>query len=200
MRDISNNLLGDGIKSLSPVVTAQERINVFYELRDDGDKNTLILRTSPGLTIFTTLPQKPVRGMLTVGNYLYVVADNGLYQIGQTGNYTFLGQLPGIAAGQISPCVLVNNPFQLVIIDGNNGGFVYLFSDLTTAISVSALSLINQMQDVIYLGTTYATQTGNTATSITVPSAPSSNLANTVHPPIVIRPTGPRTPPSFNIP
>jgi len=162
-------LLGNSLQALSPVASAQQRVNVFYDIHQDGDKQQIIVRGTPALTLFCQLPQAPIRGMLAVGNYLYVVADNGLYQVGATGNYTLLGYFGD--PGQNAPCELENNPDQLIIVDGSNGGYLYQFSDLVEAVTVVVGNIQADLIDVTVLAQEYG------AASST-PSGGSSSVAN----------------------
>ena len=161
-------ILGTSLNALSPAASAQQRVNVFYELHSDNDKGEIIVRGTPGLTTFVTLPQAPIRGMLAVNNYLYVVADNGLYQIGATGNFALLGYFGD--SGESSPCKLINNPTQLMIVDGSNGGWIYQFSDLENVVTAVVTDIQTQLIDIITLSNEFVAQGAIVAAASSTPT------------------------------
>lgn len=115
-------LFGSGIASYSAIVTAQRRLNCYYDLRPDGDKNSLILRGTPGTLLWKTLATNVVRGWKVVNDILYVVAGAVLYRINIAGIVSFLGNVtPGISNIGID-----DNGVQLIIVDGT-AGFTYTF-------------------------------------------------------------------------
>lgn len=158
-------LFGSSLQALSATSSAQMRKNVFYDVHNDGDKNQIIVRGTPGLTVFCTLPQSPIRGMIPINQYLYVVADNGLYQVGTTGNFTLLSYFG--SPGRSSPVEMAYNPNQLIIVDGANGGWIYEFSTLIEQIVVQTANLQSSLVDVVTLGADYAAQIGVTPTTPT---------------------------------
>jgi hypothetical protein len=113
-------LFGSGIKSYSEVVTAQRRLNCFYDLRSDGDKHELILRGTPGTLLNFTLPTFPVRGWRVVNNLLYVVGGAVLYSVTATGGIISIGTL----AGSTALVSMDDNGVELIIVDGV-GGYLY---------------------------------------------------------------------------
>lgn len=166
------DLFGTSLKALSQTSSAQDRVNVFYDIHPDGDKNKIIVRGFPGLSEFLTssLPQKPIRGMYQTGNYLYVVADNGLYQVGPTGSWSLLSYYG--TSGQTTPVAMAASLTQLVIIDpSNGGGWYYQFSTLIETITESTTSLQNDLIDVVLQGKLYMPPTKSTTT----PTAPTTS-------------------------
>jgi Phage stabilisation protein len=119
-------LFGLGVQSYSNAVTAQRRLNCIYEVRDDDDKNKLILRGTPGTINFTTLPNGTVRGWRVVKNVLYAVSGNQLFSISVNGSTTFLGNI-GTKSGY---CTLSDNGVQVIIVDGT-AGYIYTISSNT---------------------------------------------------------------------
>ena len=84
-------LFGQGIEAISPNITAQHRINCFYEVVIEGEKQKIAIRGTPGLTLLITLPEYPIRGWCEAGNYLYVVANQNIYQVCQNGGSVIVG-------------------------------------------------------------------------------------------------------------
>lgn len=120
-------LLGSGMKSLSEVVTAQRRLNCFYDRREDEDKNSFILRGTPGSISRFTMPASPIRGWRVIRNILYVVAGTRLCSIDSEGEVKTLGSLT-TGLGNVS---LADNGIELGIVDGSKG---YIFTIATSAL------------------------------------------------------------------
>lgn len=127
-------LFGWGVNAYSSYVSRQRRLNCFYEIRNDGDKNQMIVRGTPGVLMYITLPTAPIRGWHVVSNTLYVVAGLTLYSIGINGVYTAIGGLNVASSGNVS---MDDNGIQLLIVDGI-AGYVYTFSPASFAIIIDA--------------------------------------------------------------
>ena len=123
-------LFGSGIKSYSPVISAQRRLNVFYDQRVDSEVNSVIIRGTPGWLAAFTLPTFPIRGWLTANNTLYVVAGSVLYSVTKFGVPTARGTLSVATLGYVS---LADNGVQLIIVDGV-GGYTLTYSGNTFAV------------------------------------------------------------------
>ena len=116
-------LFGAGIQGRSLVVTAQRRLNCYFEQRPDGDKAGIVVYGTPGLVNLGTMPSV-VRRMLGTQSLLYVVAGTTLYSVSTTYTQTALGVL-NTNSGTVS---MANNPSQIIIVDGVNG---YLYTPAT---------------------------------------------------------------------
>ena len=128
-------LFGEGINAYSSAVSAQRRLNCFYDMRKDQDKNTIIIRGTPGLVLSLTLPTSPIRGWRVVGNLIYVVAGNVLYSVDSAGVTISLGVL------EINGSTLVgisDNGVQLGIVDGLH---LYCYTIVTGLYAQSALNI-----------------------------------------------------------
>ena len=110
-------LFGIGLKGYSAAVSAQRRLNCFYEIRLDGDKNATIIRGTPGSLAVKTLPNAPIRGWWIAKDVWYVVAGNTLYSLDSSYNETSLGTLSTISG----PVDICDNGVQLFIVDGTYG-------------------------------------------------------------------------------
>lgn len=134
-------LWGSGTLSKSAVVTSQRRVNVYFELRPDGDKANIVVHGLPGLTSQLTLsptPNGPMRGAHGGDNYFYIVAGDTLYRISndfQT-QTAFTGTIL-TTSGEVS---LSDNGSQLAFVDGTTG---YILTGFDT--SSSALSVISDV-------------------------------------------------------
>ena len=149
-------LFGSGIKSISPTITAQRRLNCFWDIRKDGDKANAVLIGTPGLSLDYTLPTGPVRGWRVVGTLLYVVAGYTLYSVAADNTHTNLGSL-GTGNGKVS---MSDNGAQLAIVDGAK---LYIYSITAGNYYATAFNTIG------YFGAVadFTSQVGNAATTIT---------------------------------
>lgn len=130
------DIFGSGIKSVNPSLSAQRRVNCFYDVRVDSEKSQLILKGTPGTTVFCTLPTFPIRGWIEFDGFLYVVAANVFYQVSSTGGYIKLGVIGSNGNTPVSMCI---NETQLMIVDGS-AGYTFPYAELTNVI----ISNINQ--------------------------------------------------------
>ena len=124
-------ILGSGMRSLSEVVTAQRRLNCFYDQRADGDKNTFILRGTPGTVARITLPTSPIRGWRVIRDVLYVVGGAKLYTVTEAGVVTVVGTLTTFD-GYVS---LADNGIELDIVDGTAGYVLTLATNVFAQIT-----------------------------------------------------------------
>jgi hypothetical protein len=154
MKPIS--LFGTGIKSYSESVTAQRRLNCFYDIRQDGDRSTIIIRGTPGTSKFVTLPDRPIRGWRQIGALLYVAAGASVFQVDGGGTITLLGTISN--SGQ--PVSMSDDSFTLVMVDGVQGYYLVLPSGTPQLISDS--SFPNGCTTVTNLDSRYIVEVPNT--------------------------------------
>jgi len=117
-------LFGVGLKSQSPAITAQKRINCYVDIRQENDKTNYALIGRPGLRPFvTTLGANPTRGMWAVNTLsqplLFVVQSNVLYSINNAGVTSSIG-LIATSSGNVS---MADDGTNLVLVDGTNGWY-----------------------------------------------------------------------------
>lgn len=124
-------LFGTGIKSFSSPVTAQRRLNCFYDIRQDGDKANIIIRGTPGKSVWTTLSDNPIRGWWVVNSLLYVVAGATVFTVDTGANISVLGTVSN--SGQLVG--MTDDSISLTIVDGIQGYTVLLPSGVPTLIS-----------------------------------------------------------------
>lgn len=118
-------LFGVGISNKSVDVTAQSRVNLYVEIQQDEDKTKLALYRMPGSSLFATMGDTPIRGMYSLGNFLYVVHRGTFWEINNAGVKTSRGTLT-TTIGKVS---IVDNGTQILIVDGSNG---YYYTPGTT--------------------------------------------------------------------
>jgi hypothetical protein len=125
------DLFGVGIKSESPAITAERRINCFVERKEQNNKTAFSLIGSPGLSPFvTTLGGSPSRGLWPVNTLstplVFSVHAGTLYSINNAGVTAVIGTI-GTTTGNVS---MVDNGTYLVLVDGAAG---YYYNMVTPA-------------------------------------------------------------------
>lgn len=151
------NIFGDGIKSVSPNINAQRRVNVYYDIRKDGDKNQFVLINTPGLTKLLTLPTYPIRGMKQVGIYAYVISGNTLYLISPSGSYCSLGT---INTNTSTPVSMDANETQLCAVDGSFGYVLNNIGGLENLIATGQEATILNLQFLVDINNNVINQNG----------------------------------------
>lgn len=138
-------LFGSGVNAYSAYVTRQRRLNCFYEIKQDGDKAQLIIRGTPGVVSFITLPDRPIRGWHVVSNVLYVVAGLVLYSVLPNGTITSLGSLDPSSVGNVR---LDDNGVQVLIVDGLAGYIYTLVTGSYAQAGLNAAGSFGKITDV----------------------------------------------------
>src|ERR1700752_1456411 len=98
---------------------AQSSINLYLETDESGTgKSPAQLVGRPGLTLFTTLPPSPIRGIWIGEARMFVVAGASVYEVFSNGTYTSHGTV----ANDGNPAQIFPNGNQIAIV---SGGFLY---------------------------------------------------------------------------
>lgn len=121
-----------GFAAESADQNAQERSINWFPEKIEG-KSDFRLRPTPGLRLFMTMPEYPVRGIFEASNNrVFVAAGTHVYEIFANATYAIIGP---IASG-VTPVSMDDNGFELIIVDGVNG-HVYNFetTDYTNIVS-----------------------------------------------------------------
>lgn len=124
-------LFGTGIASNSKQITAQRRVNCFFDIRKDTDKTTIAVRATPASFGSFTLTDSPIRGWRVIGNYLYVVAGASVFQVALDSTFVLLGTIPN--TGQL--VAMTDNSLQLAFVDGVRGYYLTLPAGAPTLIT-----------------------------------------------------------------
>lgn len=124
-------LFGEGIRSISDIVTRQRRVNCFYILRKDSDRSNVIILGSPGSFSAYVLDDFPIRGYHESGTSLYVVAGTTLFEVSIGGVITQRGSLP--TASRLVG--MADNGVDLIVVDGVTGYVMNLASKTVTTIT-----------------------------------------------------------------
>ena len=130
-----NGFIGPSYTLQSLDADCQNTVNWYPEANDLGtgkEQEQMFLAPTPGLKLFATLPQGPVRGVWrSSSGELYVVGGNKFYKVSSTGMVTELGQL-NTSTGPVS---IADNGLQIIIVDGPNGYFFTLASGMFNVIT-----------------------------------------------------------------
>jgi hypothetical protein len=114
-----------GNLGMSQVFDSERCINYYPEFARGGKpKTNAELVGRPGLALWGTLPQSPVRGLWAGDQRLFAVGGTHLYEMNSNGSVkTDFGAMAGSLGGQ-PPCKIIGNGTQLAVMDPtvNNGG------------------------------------------------------------------------------
>jgi hypothetical protein len=142
-------IFGVGTESLSSIVSRQRRVNCYVEPRADGNKKSIVVRMTPGLTLYNTMPKNPIRGYKDVNGVMYCVAGNGLFRFDPLGGYIHIITF-GSASSPVNPTNPVQidyNETQLVITDGT-GVYVFPFVNLLTVPSQTIAQVVTDIAEL----------------------------------------------------
>lgn len=118
------SLWGIGVQSKSRAITAQKRINVKVDVRQEKDRTSYAVMGRDGLSPFVQLGVNTTRGMWAVNTLstplLFVVQSGTLSSINNAGVQTIIGVI-GTTTGDVS---MADDGTYLVLVDGSKG-YVY---------------------------------------------------------------------------
>jgi len=119
------SMLGQGLRSSTPYITAKLAVNCYAETRPQGEKSTIIALGRPGRDLFTSFGDTPPRGgwWIQTGVLAYVVHRGVLWSVDNSGTKVNLGML-NTTSGRVS---MSDNGVQLMIVDGTYG---YIYSTI----------------------------------------------------------------------
>lgn len=119
--------IGPEAKGVSGFVNHQQSINLYMSLDPMSEKAKYFLRGTPGLSTFCDTGQSgPTRRMHILGDKLYLVAGDSVYEITTAGVSTLLGTIT-TSTGHVS---MADNGVQVIIVDGTNNGYIITASVL----------------------------------------------------------------------
>lgn len=125
------DLFGVGIRSRSAVMTAQRRVNVYYEINPDEDGRgfKVTIFGTPGLTEFVNFGDTPARLLYAKGDFLYVVHRGTFWEVNNAGVKTSRGTL----LTTTGRCFASDNGTQIMIVDDDGNGYIYTIATTTLA-------------------------------------------------------------------
>lgn len=120
--------LGGAYEGRSKNINAQQSINIFPVLDNQGGKEVLAMYGTPGAVEFCDTGESgAVRGMHVMGDYLYAVVNAKVFEITEAGVATELGEIT-TSSGHVG---MANNGTQLLIVDGTANGHIATTGTLT---------------------------------------------------------------------
>lgn len=119
-----------GTKSKSVTVSAQKHVNVYAEVSPNADKTNMAFYGTPGLDLFTSFGDTPVRGEIAVGDFLYAVHRGTFYEVNNAGVRTPRGII-GTTTGRVQ---MAYNGQQIGLVDGVSM-WIYILNRAAVAIS-----------------------------------------------------------------
>lgn len=119
-------LFGLGIQSKSPNVTAQRRLNMYYEVVRQDDKTQVAAYGTAGLVSFVSFGETPIRGAYEFGGMAYFVHRGIFWEVSNAGVKTQRGML-STTSGRVS---IADNGTEIMIVDGVHG---YIYNTATLA-------------------------------------------------------------------
>lgn len=166
-------LFGLGQKGKSAAVTAQRHLNLYCEINPQGDKGPVTFYGTPGLQLFTSFGDTPIRAMTAANDFIYPIHRGTLWQLNNAGVKTMLGTL-ATTAGRVS---MTYNGVQLGITDGTSC-YVYIIAQ--TPQTIASISNVGTMA-TLTTSSPHLRYTGETVTiSGTTPAAYSGTFVITV--------------------
>lgn len=129
--------LGGRSKSIPGSRRSHENVVNCY-LETDNDGGFIRLTRTPGFRLLSPVGDGPIRGMLTAGNYVYVVSGNEFYRLNVSPFGAISAVLKGSVSGfsgQVSMAAIGTDLPQIMALT-NNTGYIYdLNADTFTEIT-----------------------------------------------------------------
>jgi hypothetical protein len=110
-------IFGVGLTAKSPNVSSQRRVNLYLEYRTEEDATRIVACGTPGLILFLDVGDTPPRGMLELGNSLFIIHRSTFYEVNNAGVTTNRGTLL-TSSGRVH---LIDNGSYIMLVDGTNG-------------------------------------------------------------------------------
>jgi len=108
-------ILGSSYVIRSVNAADNRMVNLYPEVIAEGGKEPAYLQRCPGYTLRATVGNGPIRGLWTLGNYLYVVSGDGFYRL----DASFLGQTTGFLELEDGSFILLEDSSKIVLETGS---------------------------------------------------------------------------------
>lgn len=120
-------LIGGAYQSRSVIASAQRCVNLYPEQNPEGAAFPTTHYPTPGSTVLLTAPERGWRCLYTASdNRLFGVVGKSVYLIKD--DYSL--QLLGAVNSHTTPCYMVDNGNQILLVDGTADGFQITLSSL----------------------------------------------------------------------
>lgn len=121
---------GPSYQSESVNADCQRSVNLYPETNESGQGNSaVIMRRSPGLSIFCTLPESPVRGEFEFNGRLFAIGGTRFCEILTGGHVVNIG---AVGNDGLPACMVANQANQLLIA---SAGTIYLYDMAANVLS-----------------------------------------------------------------
>lgn len=123
-------LLGGAYQARSFIAAAQRCINLYPEKNPEGEDFPTTHYPTPGSTVLLTAPDKIWRCLYTSSdNRLFGVCGGSVYQIRSDMTLDKLGNISPLT----TPCCMVDNGVQILLVDGTENGYTITLKTLAYA-------------------------------------------------------------------
>lgn len=119
-------LFGLAQSGKSSAVTSQGHLNLYAEIVQDAEKASVVYYNTPGLLLFTSFGDTPIRGGIAVGDYIYCVHRGTFWRVDNAGTKTSMGTL-STTEGRVD---IAYSGTQIAIADGTS---LYCFTVIGAA-------------------------------------------------------------------
>lgn len=126
--------LGSSYQSQSILADQERTVNRYLEVvESQRGPSPVALYPTPGLTLFATLPQTPIRGLFGQDGRCFVVAGSGLYELSDSAVITLRGGM----ALDVNPATLCSSGQagdELFVTSGDKGYILDLLTNVFTKV------------------------------------------------------------------
>lgn len=143
------NLVGGSYTARSANFDAERTVNLYAEASGSGmSKSIAMLVGTPGLRLWTTLPDYPIRGCIRISALVsIVVAGASVYTIDPNGTATLRGMIVRAA----TPVSMASNGQQVMFVTGPFGYVISLF-DVTVGTVTTPAYTVTQINTPAFVG------------------------------------------------
>lgn len=113
-------------ESRSLPLSAQRLTNLYVEQAPQNAHTQAALFGTPGLKLFTTVGNGPIRGLLFLNNLLFVVSGGRVYTVSESGDITLIGEITGTA-----PVDMIHNGTQIFVRTGGADDDSFIVTETT---------------------------------------------------------------------
>lgn len=133
MAEQYTNFVGPSYETRPLVWDSQRSVNLFpIKSKTSDSKTPWMLASTPGLKLFTQLPEGPIKGCYTTPNYrTFFVTARAIYEIFLDG--TFINR--GATTFSNKFVSITDNGLQVCVVGGNNGYVLDLGTNILTKIT-----------------------------------------------------------------
>lgn len=126
------DLLGPSYASRSYIAAHQRRLNLYQESvpKETNEPLTFTQYARPGLTLLSTAPDKPIRGLYTASTGdLWACAGQGIYYVDINWHWhlqqAIVPTLPSNVVPITTPVTFADNGTQVIVADGTTRGWTF---------------------------------------------------------------------------